>query len=85
MNETSLAAYAELQLQRKLQPMEARVVEALQHRPLTREEIAEATGMRLSSVCGRVATLRKSDVIESFGDKRCTITGKRQELLQLVR
>lgn len=84
MNDTSLAAYAELQQQRKLQPMEARVVEALQHRPLTREEIAEVTGMRLSSVCGRVATLRKSGTIESFGAKRCGVTGKLQELLQVV-
>lgn len=81
MNDTSLAAYSELKAQRKLQPMELRVLSALDHCVLTREEIATETGMRLSSVCGRVASLRKSGVIEAFGEEVCNDTGKRQELL----
>ncbi len=84
MSPTSLAAYAELRAERKLQPMEYRVVAALEFRPLTREEIAADTGMRLSSVCGRVASLRKAGVISSFGEKVCDDTGKRQELLTVL-
>lgn len=68
MNETSLEAYYTLQANRKLQPMELRVLEQLHNRgPLTREEISAFAVMKLSSVCGRVSSLLKAGVIEECG------------------
>lgn len=83
MNETSLRAYAELKAQRKLQPMELKVLVALGERPRTRDEIAAFTGMRLSSVCGRVASLRAAGVIKELVQVRCPETGKMQALLTM--
>lgn len=79
MNATSSEAYRSIR--EHLQPMEKRVLDAMQNVPRTREEIAELTGMRLSSVCGRIASLRKAGRVESWGTATHPDTGKRHELL----
>lgn len=42
----------------------------------TRSEIAEATGMRLSSVCGRVNELIDLGYLEDAPRRVCWVTGK---------
>jgi len=48
---------------------------------MTRNEIAEATGIRLSSVCGRVAELMEEKSLHDGQKRTCTITG---ELVHVV-
>lgn len=42
----------------------------------SRMEIAECTGLRLSSVCGRVAELLESKLIEERPERPCSVTQK---------
>jgi hypothetical protein len=42
----------------------------------TRAEIAEVTGIRLSSVCGRVNELLRANMIAEFERRRCDVTGE---------
>lgn len=87
---TSLKAYYELRMDRAMQPMEERVVAALSTTRswapevlfATREEIAAHTGMKLSSVCGRVSSLINQGVIKVSGTKE--VLGKTQQLLELT-
>lgn len=44
--------------------------------PMSRLEIAEALGMRLSSVCGRVNELIADRYIKPAESRRCKISGK---------
>lgn len=84
MIDTKLKAYAELKAGRRLQPMEQRVLHALELGPAIRNNLALRTGMRLSSVCGRVKSLLDAGLIEVHGTRVCSETGKTQELLTLV-
>lgn len=59
--ETSLQAYRSLQADGKLPPQCERVVSVVaQFGAMTRDEIAERSGLRLSAVCGRVSELIRS-------------------------
>lgn len=51
---------------------------------ITRSEIAEASGMRLSSVCARASELLASEVVYIGPTRRCAITGKNVETLKVV-
>lgn len=88
VTETSLKAYYELKMDRKMQPMEERVVAGLafyrkyRQEGATREEIACEAGMKLSSVCGRVSSLINQGVIKVAGTKE--VLGKTQQLLELT-
>ena len=42
--------------------------------PLTRSEISEFTGMRMSSVCGRVNELIKAGMVIELDRRNCAIT-----------
>lgn len=44
------------------------------HRDFTRAELADATGIRLSSICGRVNELRERYVIEEAPRRPCGVT-----------
>jgi len=45
-------------------------------RDWSRAELAEQTGLRLSSVCGRVNELIHSGHVEPQANRRCQVTGK---------
>ena len=45
-----------------------------EHRPLTRSELSERVGIRLSSVCGRVNELLQAGLIEEYERRRCSVT-----------
>ncbi|WP_334034731.1 hypothetical protein [Burkholderia cepacia] len=50
---------------------------------LTREDISARTNLKLSSVCGRVRALLDAGLLVKRGTRKCTATGKSQELLGL--
>lgn len=54
------------------------------HRDYTRSEIAEATGMRLSSVCGRVAELLERQMLTEGPRRPCRVTGVNAHPLRLA-
>ena len=85
VSETSLSAYASLRDEGKIQPQETRVLMAIcEHGPLTREEIAEATGMRLSAVCGRVNSLVADRHLVERGTRMNPVTRKQNKLVCLA-
>lgn len=82
---TSLAAYRELEDTGDLTDMETLVYLALAFNgPMTREEIGHATGMKEGSACGRVAKLMEKDRVVHFGYKTNPVTGKPNEIVELV-
>lgn len=81
VNKTSLLAYFEGRANRTFQKQERVVLHALRHHPMTREDIAYTTGLRLSSVCGRVKSLLDSNVITTHGCTSQTVSGKPNELV----
>lgn len=67
---TSRAAFGALRAEGKLAPQEQRVIQAIRdHGPLTREEISERTGLRLSAVCGRVNKLVELGTLDERGTR----------------
>ncbi|KWH52547.1 hypothetical protein [Burkholderia cepacia] len=48
---------------------------------LTREDISARTNLKLSSVCGRARELLDAGRLAKRGTRKCTATGKSQELL----
>lgn len=53
-----------------------KVLRAIEARPrMTRAELERATGIRLTSVCGRVKELLDADVIAEVANVRCSVTG----------
>lgn len=52
---------------------------------VTRAELAKATGIRLSSVCGRVFELIEAGYLEETGRRRCTVTGSSAHALRIAR
>ena len=84
VSETSLAAYRQLEADGKLPPQRVRVLDAVtKHGALTREEVAQITGMRLSAVCGRVADLVRDGHLIEQGTKVNPSSGVLNKLLRL--
>jgi hypothetical protein len=50
---------------------------------LTRQEIADRTNLRLSSVCGRVRELIDDEALKVRGAQKCAATGVQNETLGL--
>jgi hypothetical protein len=83
--ETSLIAYRAMGP--KLSRQENEVVAFLAkhcHRDYTRNEIAAATGIRLSSVCGRCNSLVERQALSEGPRRRCAITGSTAHPLRLA-
>ena len=53
------------------------------HLTLTRQEIADRTNMRLSSVCGRVRELLDAGALKVRGTQKCAATGVLNETVGL--
>lgn len=74
---TSIAAYQP----ETRAPQERAVLEYIvTHQGCTREEVAQALGIKESAVCGRVNALKRSGAVSIHGTK-FTSTGKRGECL----
>lgn len=78
--ETSVTNYREHRSSGRLGAQALEIVQFLANRTdrdFSRAEIAEILGLRLSSICGRVNELIKSDHVEqSAQTRRCQVTGK---------
>ena len=53
------------------------------HVKLTRQEIADRTNLRLSSVCGRVRELLDGEALAVRGEQKCPATGVLNETVGL--
>lgn len=51
-------------------------------KPLTRSEISEMMGIRMSSVCGRINELLKANMIVEGPRRQCEITGEPAHTLE---
>lgn len=77
---TSIENYREHKSSGKLGDQSREIVKFLAlrtDRDWSRAELAEAMGLRLSSVCGRVNELLHSQHIEPGPSRACTVTGKK--------
>lgn len=81
MHKNSLLAYFEGLANRTFSKQERIVLHAVRHHPMTREDIAYSTGMRLASVCGRVRSLLDSKMLVPHGHTSQTVSGKPNELV----
>lgn len=83
--ETSLQAFHSLRSEGKIAPQESRVLAAIEARgAMTREEIADATGLRLSAVCGRVNSLVADRRLVERGTRMNPVTRKPNKLVCLA-
>lgn len=85
VTDTSRMAYHQLRDEKRLQPMQTKVLDALRSGAMTRKQLRDSTGMELSSVCGRVNSLLAAGLIELHGEAKDPETGKVQELVGLPR
>lgn len=84
IHENSTAAHHGLRFSGKLQPMENRILDALFMLPdSTRECLTVDTGMKLSSVCGRVRSLLDKGAIYESGSVVHPVTGKKNATLRI--
>ena len=84
---TSRDAYAAFILGPELGRQQRTVVDVLGNHPggMTRAEIAQASGLRLSSVCGRVGELLERGAVEEAARRPCSVTGISAHVLRLAR
>lgn len=76
---TSVQNYHEHRRSGKLGEQAQTILDFLVARPnknYSRAELAEATGLRLSSVCGRVNELLEANHITERAKRPCLVTGK---------
>jgi hypothetical protein len=75
--QTSIDNYYRAIREGKFPTQKARIVAAMQPvHTYSRSELADLTGLRLASVCGRVAELLEDNLIEEAATRRCQVTGK---------
>ncbi len=83
--ETSRTAYREHAMSGELGRQQREIYRALCERPgLTRNEISLFTGIRLTSVCGRVRELLDIAAIEVTNRRPCSVTGSLNEVLEVA-
>lgn len=86
VKDTSRKAYREMQDSGALgrQALDVLAHVALSSWCMTRSEIAEQTGIRMSSVCGRVNDLVAVGMLEPVGKRQCRVTGRTAEQVQVT-
>ena len=84
IHDNTEGAYFDMKRSGKFQPMECRILYALmQHPQSTREQLVEHTGMKLSSVCGRVRSLLDKGAVYECSTTKDTDSGKSQAMLKV--
>jgi hypothetical protein len=74
---TSRKAYNEHKAAGKLSQQQMDILDALEIGfGFSRSELVEVTGIRLSSVCGRVNEMLQLGVLAELEPRRCTVTGR---------
>lgn len=51
---------------------------------VSRVQVAQAMGLQINAVCGRVNELLKAEVIYVAGTRKCPVTGRNVEMLKVV-
>lgn len=83
--ETSFLAYVSVRDDGTVANQQAKILALLRTIPataLSRLDIANLTGIRLSSVCARVAELRADGKVHEPGTRPCPHTGKTVKIVQ---
>ena len=84
VRDTSIDAYHKLKQDGKRIPQWMCVIHTLRRgEGLTRGEIAQLSGMRLSSVCGRVNELIQENVLADGARRKCQITDESAHVVKL--
>ena len=84
MHKNSLDAYTDLIESGTLNNQQKKIVNALHYTSnVTREEIALLTGIKESSVCGRIRELIDSKIVVAAGTKK-TLSGTKADALALA-
>ena len=86
MAATSLEAYGAFILGDALPRQQKQIVDFLASRPggHTRNEIAQGTGLRLSSVTGRIHELLERGTVQEVSRRPCSITGVASHVVRLA-
>lgn len=84
VKDTSRKAHKELADSGYMSTQQRDVIKTIGRRRMTRAEIAERSGIRLSSVCGRVNDLVAAGMLEVAEKSPCSITGKTAEHLAMT-
>jgi hypothetical protein len=75
--QTSIQAYKEHQAAGKVGKQSQYILDTMMPgRTYSRRELAIASGLELSSVCGRVNELLQIGLVSEASPRRCTVTGK---------
>jgi hypothetical protein len=83
---TSIEAYHSLDHATYIQPKEQQVVDAIvANGPLSRQQIAERSGMPINCVCGRVSSLLEARILEEHGERLDPLTRKHQKLVRVAK
>jgi predicted transcriptional regulator len=84
--ETSLDAFAAMLDSGAIGRQQAQILVHLRttNATLTRSEIAEQTGIRLSAVCGRVRELLDASKLVELPRRACTVTGSQAHVVKVV-
>lgn len=80
---TSKAAYEYLHRLNLVDTQAGQVFLSVSKSPKTRKEISELTGIPINAVCGRAKELLDKGSIWVSGTRRCSITGRRSEVLHI--
>ncbi len=79
IRDTSIQAYRKLKANGTINAQEFNIIDYLLktgNKALTRREIEAGTGIRGSSVCGRVNSLIKKKVLSETLQRKCKISGE---------
>lgn len=78
VRDTSIEAYHDHKGDGKLEPQQRDLLNAMRRgRDYSRTELAEATGIRLASVCGRVKELLEKGRLCEAPIRSCKVTGRK--------
>lgn len=83
---TSIEAYAKLKSTGRARVKATQIVEFLAlhtDRDFSRSELADALGMRLSTVCGQVCPMLRSSTLVAGPTRKCQITGEKVGTVRL--
>lgn len=85
VRDTSIAAHEEIKGSGTMSKQQRAVLDLVRKHPgKTRLELSQISGMRLSSVCGRVNELVRAKLIDDAEVRPCSLTGKSAHVLKLM-
>ena len=75
--ETSVIAYKEHKASGKVGSQAIKIFDKIEfHKDYSRRELAQLTGLELSSICGRVNEMLQVGMLKEVSSRKCRVTGK---------